>query len=110
MTATAVEIPATDRIPTEFAPYWDAIERPTVRRVRAAAHRVLGFDLVPPEETVRAAIAHFVVGFAISNRSYPATTSVADVLLGATIDDEFDFGLELIIDGLELALPRSGAQ
>ena len=34
-------------------------------------------------------------------RTYPATTAVADVLPGATIDEEFEFGLSLIIDGLE---------
>jgi hypothetical protein len=53
MTATAAEITPTDRIPTEFAPYWDALRRPAVNRARAVARRVLGFDLVPPEDTVR---------------------------------------------------------
>jgi len=43
-----------DRVPTEFAPYWDALERPAVKRARAASCRLLGFDLVPPVETVRA--------------------------------------------------------
>ncbi len=74
-------------------------------------------------------LAHFVVGFAIQEhvdeaadperasrlrdyyrsldpQGYPATTAVADVLPGATIDDEFEFGLSLIIDGLENALRR----
>ena len=89
----------------------------------------------PPGLAVRGytAIAHFVVGFAIQQpvdetadpgrrrrlrdyyrsldpRAYPATTTVADVLTGAAIDEEFEFGLELIIDGLELALRRPGAQ
>jgi hypothetical protein len=41
------------RSPTEFEPYWDAIERPAVKRARALSRRVLGFDLVPPGETVR---------------------------------------------------------
>jgi AcrR family transcriptional regulator len=73
------------------------------------------------------AIAHFVIGFAIQqpldetadpgrdgrlrdyyrsldSRTYPATTTVADILPGATIDEEFEFGLGLIIDGLENAL------
>jgi Tetracyclin repressor-like, C-terminal domain len=76
------------------------------------------------------ALAHFVVGFAIQQhfdenadperarrlreyyraldpRTYPATTTVADVLPGATIDEEFEFGLELIIDGLESAFART---
>jgi hypothetical protein len=43
----------TDRVPTEFEPYWDALERPRVKRARAVS-RLLGFDLLPPEETVRA--------------------------------------------------------
>jgi AcrR family transcriptional regulator len=73
------------------------------------------------------ALAHFVIGFAsqepldetadpgrasrlrdyyrsLDPRSFPATTTVADVLPGATIDEEFQFGLELIVDGLENAL------
>jgi AcrR family transcriptional regulator len=76
------------------------------------------------------ALAHFVVGFAIQqhvdetaepeqvsrlrdyyrsldSRTYPATTTVADVLPGATIDEEFEFGLSLIIDGFENALRRT---
>jgi hypothetical protein len=42
----------TDRVPTEFEPYWDALERPAVKRARAISHR-LGFDVLPPEDTVR---------------------------------------------------------
>src|SRR5947209_4448018 len=42
-----------DRVPAEFAPYWAALERPGVKRARAISRRLLGFDLVPPEETVR---------------------------------------------------------
>jgi AcrR family transcriptional regulator len=83
----------------------------------------------PPRLAARGytALAHFVIGFAIQqpldetgnrerlgrlrayyrsldSRTYPATTIVADLLPGATIDEEFDFGLNLIIDGLENAL------
>jgi AcrR family transcriptional regulator len=79
----------------------------------------------PPELAARSytALAHFVVGFAIQRhtqetpgpetdsrlrayyrsldpRTYPATTAVAELLPGATIDEEFEFGLSLIIDGL----------
>jgi hypothetical protein len=43
----------TDRVPTEFEPYWDAAERPAVKRARTLSGRLLGFDLLPPEETVR---------------------------------------------------------
>jgi AcrR family transcriptional regulator len=76
------------------------------------------------------ALAHFVVGFAIQQhlddtaqpervsrlrayyrsletRTYPATTTVAELLPGETIDEEFEFGLKLIIDGLESALRRT---
>jgi AcrR family transcriptional regulator len=83
----------------------------------------------PPQLAARGytAIAHFVVGFALQRqlpetadserasqlrdnyrsldpRTYPATTTVAELLPGATIDDEFEFGLNLIIDGLETTL------
>jgi hypothetical protein len=42
-----------DRSPSEFDAYWDALERPAFKRRRAVGRRVLGFDLVPPDETVR---------------------------------------------------------
>jgi hypothetical protein len=42
-----------ERIPTEFRTYWDALERPRLRRQRALARRLLGFDLVPSDERVR---------------------------------------------------------
>jgi hypothetical protein len=45
--------PAGDRIPSEFLTYWDALERPSVRRQRALARRLLGFDVVPSEARVR---------------------------------------------------------
>src|SRR6266851_5959504 len=43
-----------DRVPTEFEPYWDALERPALKRARAISRRLLGVNLLPPEETVRA--------------------------------------------------------
>src|ERR1700738_5011219 len=43
-----------ERVPTEFESYWNALERPAVKHARALSHRLLEFDLVPPEETVRA--------------------------------------------------------
>jgi hypothetical protein len=45
--------PADDRIPTEFMAYWDALDRPRVRRQSALARRVLGFPLVPDDARVR---------------------------------------------------------
>jgi AcrR family transcriptional regulator len=98
----------------------------------AARERGIGVLLAarfPPQLAARGytALAHFVVGFALQqqfdetadperasqlrdyyraldSRTYPATITVADVLPGATIDEEFEFGLNLIIDGLENAL------
>ena len=52
MTTATPEVTAGERIPAEFTPYWDAIERPAVKRARAAARRLLGFDLVPDEDRV----------------------------------------------------------
>ena len=42
-----------ERIPTEFLRYWDELERPRVKRARAVAQRLLGFDLVPSDARVR---------------------------------------------------------
>lgn len=39
-------------IPTEFR-YWEHLERPRVRRLRALARRVLGFDPAPADDVVR---------------------------------------------------------
>ena len=41
-----------DRLPSEFRTYWETLDRPSVRRLRAAFQLVLGFDLVPPDEQV----------------------------------------------------------
>jgi AcrR family transcriptional regulator len=89
----------------------------------------------PPQLAARGytALAHFVIGFAIQQhidetgeperarrlsdyyrtldpQTYPATTSVSELLPGATIDEEFEFGLNLIIDGLDNALRRTADQ
>ncbi len=86
----------------------------------------------PPELAARGytALAHFVIGFAsqqpfdetaepgsadrlaayyrsLDPRSFPATAAVAGLLPGATIDEEFQFGLNLVINGLEQALRHS---
>lgn len=44
--------------PTEFR-YWDAVERPAARAVRAIGRAVLGFDPAPPPEVVRAFAAAY---------------------------------------------------
>jgi hypothetical protein len=41
-----------ERIPTEFLTYWEAIERPGVKRARAVARRVFGVDALPSEARV----------------------------------------------------------
>jgi hypothetical protein len=43
---------ASDRLPREFLTYWEALERPSIRRARKAFRAALGFDLVPPDEAV----------------------------------------------------------
>jgi AcrR family transcriptional regulator len=105
---------------------------PNGLRARERGIAVLLAAGFPPELAARGytTIAHFVIGFAIQQpvdepagsertsrlrdyyrsldaRTYPATTTVADVLPGATIDEEFEFGLNLVIDGLERALRRT---
>jgi hypothetical protein len=52
-TAQAPVAPPRERIPAEFGAYWTALETPRVKRQRALARRLLGFDLVPSEERVR---------------------------------------------------------
>lgn len=75
-------------------------------------------------------IAHYVIGFAIRQhaeggpesqesadlrrfyrkldpRAYPATITVADYITGGSAGDEFQFGLKMVIDGLDLARPSS---
>jgi AcrR family transcriptional regulator len=72
------------------------------------------------------AVAHYVVGFALQQRApgapqredaaklrdfyraldantYPATVAAADELTSVPLDEEFRFGLQLVLDGIELA-------
>ena len=50
--------PKTDRRPSEFR-YWDNVESPWARAVRRLGRAVLGFDLAPPDEVVRAFAAAY---------------------------------------------------
>src|SRR5258708_21817721 len=59
MSATAAVAPArlterapADQIPSEFEAYWRALDTPRVKRQRALARRLLGFDLVPSKARV----------------------------------------------------------
>ncbi|MFD6857938.1 oxygenase MpaB family protein [Rhodococcus sp. NPDC060090] len=45
--------PAQDRCPSRF-PYWQAVERPGVARVRNLIRKVTGFDILHDDETARA--------------------------------------------------------
>jgi AcrR family transcriptional regulator len=72
------------------------------------------------------AVAHYVVGFALQQHApgapsredaaglrdfyralpaerYPATLTAADALTSVPLSEEFSFGLELVLDGIELA-------
>jgi AcrR family transcriptional regulator len=71
------------------------------------------------------AVAHYVVGFALQGapgapqledaaklrdfyraldaNTYPATVAAADELTSVPVDEEFRFGLQLVLDGIELA-------
>ncbi|HTK67267.1 MAG TPA: oxygenase MpaB family protein [Pseudonocardia sp.] len=42
-----------DRVPREFDRYWEQLDRPAVRRARAACRRLLRFDPLPSEQRVR---------------------------------------------------------
>jgi hypothetical protein len=53
MLSTTQPIPtASDRLPSEFLVYWQARERPSIRRARKAFRAVFGFELLPPEEAM----------------------------------------------------------
>jgi ER-bound oxygenase mpaB/B'/Rubber oxygenase, catalytic domain len=43
---------ASERLPSEFLTYWQALERPSIRRARRAFRATFGFDLVPPDEVM----------------------------------------------------------
>lgn len=99
--------------------------------LRAREHAISTFLAMglSPEISARAytMIAHYVIGFSsqqqadaslgidaraelrqyfesLDSKVFPATVRVAGHLSGVSLDDEFRFGLRLIIDGLEVAL------
>src|ERR1700733_12926044 len=81
MTISTPEVTVGERVPTEFAPYWDAIERPAVKRARAAARRLLGFDLVPDESRV----LDFAHGYYDADPT--AEAFVDEVYLGRSVNE-----------------------
>jgi hypothetical protein len=89
----------------------------------------------PPDLAAGAytAVAHYVVGFALQQHApgapqredaarlrdfyraldaeiYPATVATADELTSVPLDEEFRFGLQLILDGIERARTAVGAK
>jgi AcrR family transcriptional regulator len=81
--------------------------RLAARGYTALAHLVVGFALQQQlDETADSEHASQLSDFyrSLDPRTYPATTTVAELLPGATIDDEFEFGLNLIIERLENTL------
>jgi AcrR family transcriptional regulator len=102
---------------------------PNALRNRERSLAVLLASGFPRDLAARAytAVAHYVVGFALQQHtpsaprredaarlrafyrgldpgSYPATTAAADELTSVALIDEFRFGLQLVLDGIELAL------
>ena len=105
---------------------------PNGLKVRERAIAVLLANGFPPKLAARAytTMAHYVLGFAIQQhaagasnsqesaslrrfyrkldpKTYPATIKVANDITGSSVDDEFQFGLKMVIDGLDLARPSS---
>jgi len=91
-----------------------------------------GFPLELAARTYTA-VAHYVVGFALQQHAegaprrgdaarlrdfyraldaeiYPATVAAADELTSVALDEEFRFGLQLILDGVGRARNRRGAR
>ncbi len=89
----------------------------------------------PPDLAARAytAVAHYVVGFALQQHAprapqredaaklrdfyraldpetYPATVAAANELTSVPLDEEFRFGLQLVLDGIERARKASRAE
>ena len=77
------------------------------RAYTAVAHYVLGFALQQhapgaPQPEHAAKLRDFYR--ALDANTYPATVAVADELTrSVSLDEEFRFGLHLVLDGIELA-------
>lgn len=99
--ATTIPTPDTTsgRLPSEFLKYWEALERPSVRRARKAFKAVLGFDLVPTDDQVRQ------YGYGHYDADPVAEAFVAEVYdaLGAKVgrkmlDTAIEHGIEAVED------------
>jgi AcrR family transcriptional regulator len=76
------------------------------RAYTAVAHYVVGFALQQhapgapqPEDAARLRDLYR----ALDAETYPATVAAADELTSVPLDEEFRFGLQLVLDGIELA-------
>jgi AcrR family transcriptional regulator len=77
------------------------------RAYTAVAHYVLGFVLQQHAPGARqredaARLRDFYL--ALDANTYPATVAAADELTNVPLDEEFRFGLQLVLDGIELAV------
>ncbi len=75
------------------------------RAYTAVAHYVLGFVLQQhaagaPQREDAASLRDFY--HALDADTYPATVAAADELTEVPLDEEFRFGLQLVLDGIEL--------
>jgi AcrR family transcriptional regulator len=76
------------------------------RAYTAVAHYVVGFTLQQhgpgaPQQADAAKLRDFYRG--LDANTYPATVAAADELTSVPLDEEFRFGLQLVLDGIELA-------
>jgi len=76
------------------------------RAYTAVAHYVVGFALQQhapgaPQREDAAKLRDFYR--ALNANTYPATVAAADELTSVPLDEEFRFGLQLVLDGIELA-------
>jgi AcrR family transcriptional regulator len=81
------------------------------RAYTAVAHYVLGFALQQhgpgaPQQEDAAKLRDCYL--ALDAKSYPATVAAADELTSVPLGDEFRFGLQLLLDGIESARPSAG--
>jgi hypothetical protein len=90
---------ASDRLPSEFLTYWQALEHPAVRRARRAFRAAFGFDLVPPDEVL------LEYGYGYFDADPVAEAFVAEVYdtLGpnagrAMLDTALEQGIEAVED------------
>jgi hypothetical protein len=81
------------------------------RAYTAVAHYVLGFALQQhaPRALQREDAARLRDFYrALDAESYPATVAAANELTGVPLDEEFRFGLQLVLDGIERTRKATG--